>query len=281
MKKISGFLSKDFSSAPIPSSILWLIFLSVLLFIMSLPMRTDAAPLGKNTGEINAPIADGAGLLNKTDLRRLTEKIRSVEERHGIRIGIVAQSAVNGHVGKAANALLDAGYSDGENGGIVLLISMGSRDWYISTNNPMRQRITDDDGIPYIRDQILPRLSDGDYAGAFEEYIDTVDSMLSYYEKEGIPYNPMDEFSPLALLVAIAGAIGCGGFVRASMIAGMKNVRHAAEAEAYLVRDSVKPGASADRFLYMNVSRTSKHEDRDSMDTSGRDSSHGGGGGKF
>ena len=224
-------------------------------------------------------VGDEAGLLTDAERARLSEKILRIEQKHGVRIGIQTRDSVQGSAGKAANALLDANYSGGPNGGIVLLVVMGSRDWYISTDNAMRKRITDDAGYRYLSGQFLPDLGDGRYAAAFMAYVDTVDSMLSYYEQEGKPYDPANEFSWLALLIAAALAILGGISLRSMLIASMSNVRHASEASAYLVQDSVNLTESTDRFLFMNVTRVRK--EKHSSSTSASDSSHGGGGGKF
>ena len=235
-----------------------------------------AAPPG------NGSVADGAGILSEADVQRLSKRIQEIDEKHDVRIGIHVQQSVNGSVGKAANKLLDASFSGAKNGGMVLLLSMGSRDWYISTDNAMRQRITDDEGLPYLRDRFLGKLKEKDYAGAMDAYLDTVDSMLSYYEQEGKPYDPSDEFNLMALLAALV-ASGLGGWlVREGLVGSMSNVARRPEAGTYLVQDSVHLAGDSDTFLFMNVTRAPKRKSSDgSMDTSGRDSSHGGGGGKF
>ena len=226
-----------------------------------------------------ASVGDEAGLLTDEERASLVAKIQQVEQKHGVRIGIQTRQSVKGSAGNAANALLDANYSGGANGGIVLLVVMGSRDWYISTDNAMRKRITDDAGINHLSGRFLSDLGDGRYAAAFSAYVDTVDSMLSYYEREGEPYDPAGEFNPLALLIALAFAILAGISLRSMLIASMSNVRNAAEAGAYLVNDSVSITESSDRFLFMNVTRVRKQ--KRSSSTGSRDSSHGGGGGKF
>ncbi len=228
------------------------------------------------------PVVDKAGILKEADVQRLSKKIQEVETKHGVRLGIRIEKSVKGSVGKAANHLLDEKFSNAKNGGMVLLLAMESRDWYISTNNEMRRRITDDNGMPYLKDQFLGNLKEKDYAGAFEKYVDTADVLLTYYEQQGKPYDPSDEFSFLALLAAVVMS-GIGGWmVRAGLISSMSNVTQATEAGTYLERESVRLHGNSDTFLFMNVTRTPKSKKSDSgMDTSARDDDHGGGGGKF
>ncbi len=232
-------------------------------------------------------VMDGANLLQQQEIQQLTEKIQDVEHRHQVRIGIQTQKSLPGmSVGKAANNVLAHSYSDGRHGGIVLLLVMGTHDWYVSTDNEMRVRITDDTGFPYLTDQFLPDLSDGNYLQAFNTYVDTVDTMLTYYEKNGEAYDPTNEFDPLAMLIALAAAILIGWIVRAGLISTMSNVMHEPAADAYLVKDSVEITEQSDTYLYTTVTRVPKSKSSDSDSSSGsssndNDSDYGGGGGKF
>ena len=161
---------------------------------------------------------------------------------------------------------------------IVLVIAMGSRDWYISTDNNMRARITDEQGINGLKGLFLEDLSDGKYNTSFNAFVDGVDKYLTYYEQEGKPYDPADEFNMLAAILAAAvAAVGGFGFAY-YLICGMSNVAPALEASAYLKKDTVDISQRQDRYLYTTVTRRKKSK---SSDSSSRDSSHGGGGGKF
>jgi len=64
-------------------------------------------------------VYDNAKLLSQSDRQKLTEKIQRIEQKYGIRIGIVTQPSLQGRpVGQVANALLDQGYRGAQNGGI-------------------------------------------------------------------------------------------------------------------------------------------------------------------
>ena len=252
-----------------------------LLAVMVLLLLCAAALAAPSEHGTQAPVVDKAGIISRDDVQRLSKRIREVEDKHGVRIGICVQKSVKGAVGKAAKQLLDESYSGGANGGIVLLLAMESRDWYISTDNAMRMRITDDEGIPYVGDQFLWQLKKNDYAGAFESYVNAVDTLLTYYEQQGKPYNPSDEFSFPALMFAVIASCVIGWLVRAGLISSMSNVTHATEAGTYLERDSVNITGNSDTFLFMNVTRIPKKKRSSGSNASGRDSGHGGGGGKF
>ncbi|MBE6094763.1 MAG: zinc-ribbon domain-containing protein [Schwartzia succinivorans] len=129
-------------------------------------------------------VHDNAALLVSDEREKLERKIKRVEREQGVRIGIVTQSSLQGRpIGQVANALLDQGYRGAENGGIVLLIAMDTKDWYISTDNVMRQRVTDKEGIQSIRQQMVPQLSKGNYHEGFEVYVDVVENLVARYAR--------------------------------------------------------------------------------------------------
>lgn len=227
-------------------------------------------------------VTDQAQLLSKAERDNLTAKIQQVEQAHNIKIGICTlQNLPSGiSAGKYANNLLDKHYAGGTNGSIVLVVAMGSRDWYISTDNSMRARITDDAGINGIKELFLADLSAGDYNASFHAFVDGVDDYLSYYETEGVPYDPANEFDILAAIIAVAVAACAGLGFAYYLICGMSNVAPALEAAAYLERDTIDIRQRQDRYLYTTVTRRKKAKSSSSSSSS-RDSSHGGGGGKF
>ena len=263
-----------------------MVFTCLAVFMAGLAQmpRSSAAQQSKAgtalTAEFGAPVVDQARLLHKEQAEKLTAKIKEIEARHQVRIGICTlQDLPHGTTaGKFANNMLDKYYANGANGSIVFVIAMGSRDWYISTDNAMRQRIVDGVGIEGLKEMFLDDLSDGNYAESFNNFADGVDKYLAYYEENGEPYDPSKEFSLLAAVVAVLAAIVAGWGFRAYLISCMSNVAPAVEASAYLKQGSFNLAQSHDTFLYTTVVRETKSKDSSS---SSSDSSHGGGGGKF
>jgi uncharacterized protein len=238
--------------------------------------------IGQSAAFAAVPVVDQAKLLSTSQREALTAKIQQVEAAHKVKIGICTMQDLPGGMsaGKYANNILDKNYANGEKGSIVLVLAMGSRDWYISTDNNMRAKITDDVGINGLKNLFLDDLSNGDYSDGFNHFVDGVDKYLSYYETEGVPYDPADEFDMFAAIIAVMVA-AAGGFGFAYyLICGMSNVAPAVEAAAYLKQDSVDIFQRQDRYLYTTVTRRKKSKSSDSS-SSASDSSHGGGGGKF
>ena len=225
-------------------------------------------------------LMDGAGLLQKAEQQEVSNALREVEKKHHVRIGVVTVKGVNGDVGQFADQVLDRAYTDGQNGNLVLVLSMAGRDWYISTDNTMRQKIIDGEGVNYLSESFLPAFGENNYAAGFKKFAARADEMLTYYETEGEAYDPSAEFDPFALVVALILATLAGMSVRAGLIKSMSNVYPEPAASAYLDRDSFKLTESDDTYLYTTVSRRPKPRNNDNGHGPGG-GGHGGGGGKF
>ena len=233
-----------------------------------------------------ARVVDEADLLTADEEKALDAKLAAVEQSHKVRILVGTMKDTGGAaLGKVANNVVDQ--IPGENGTIVLLLSMKERDWYISTDNKMRTRITDGKGVDYLAGEFLPDLKEGKYAAAFTAFAKTTDEMLTYYEKEGKPYDPANAFNLMAFGIALACALILGGTIYYMLYKYESNVTFAAEADAYLNHDSFQLTQDEDNFLYTTVTRKTKEKSSSSsssgsnVSTSSSNSSHGGGGGKF
>jgi len=260
-----------------------LAFLLLLCFTsIALAVPKQAPPPKAQTQEqgIGADrVIDEADILTDSEEKELDAKIATIEQSHKVRILIGTMKTTDGTpLGKIANNVVDQ--IPGESGTIVLLLSMKERDWYISTDNKMRVRITDGKGVEYLSGEFLPDLKEGKYAAAFTAFAATTDEMLTYYEKEGEPYDPANAFNLMALGIALACALILGAVIYYQLLATASNVTFAAEADAYLNHDSFQLMRSEDDFLYTTVTRRDKPK-KESSSSSSRDSSHGGGGGKF
>ena len=143
----------------------------------------------------------------------------------------------------------------------------------------MKGHITNDIGTDYLSGKFLPSFNQDDYATGFKAYAAAADEMLTYYEKEGKPFDPKAGFSFIALGIAVVLAGGVFYLVRSSLIASMSNVTSATEADAYLSHEGLHLTENRDSFLYMNVTRKEKPKKQNT--SSSRDENHGGGGGKY
>ena len=249
----------------------------------------DGTPTSDGSGLGALRVIDESDLLSDAEEQALDAKLAAYEAAHGIRVLVGTVKNTHGQVlGKVANGVVDRIADGGANGTIVLLLAPKERDFYISTDNKMRERITDDDGIDYLADQFVPSLKEDKYAEGFTAFAAAVDEMVAYYEKEGKPFNP-DAF--LLTIVALVGALIAATlvywFIFANLSDSMLSVRSAHEADDYVERGSFRLTHRADIFLRTTESRETKHKETSSsssgsyISTSSRDESHGGGGGKY
>ena len=250
----------------------------------------DGTPASDGSGLGALRVIDESDLLSDAEEQALDAKLAAYEAAHGIRVLVGTVKNTHGQVlGKVANGVVDRIADGGANGTIVLLLAPKERDFYISTDNKMRVRITDDDGIEHLAGQFVPSLKENKYAEGFTAFATTVDEMVTYYEKEGKPFNP-DAF--LLTIVALVGALIAAAlvywFVFANLSDSMLSVRSAHEADDYVERGSFRLTHREDVFLRTTESRETKHKETSSSSSSGsyistssRDESHGGGGGKY
>ena len=266
-------------------SALLLLLLLLCTASIALAVPKQAPPPKAQEQGIGADrVVDEADILTVDEEKALDTKLAAVEQSHKVRILVGTMKDTGGAtLGKVANNVVDQ-IATAENGTIVLLLSMKERDWYISTDNKMRARITDGKGIDYLAGEFLPDLKENKYAAAFTAFAATTDEMLTYYEKEGKPYDPANAFNLMAFGIALACALILGGTIYYILYECGGNVTSATEADAYLNQDSFTLTQNEDNYLYTSISRQAKakKESSDSnVSTSSRDSSHGGGGGKF
>ena len=249
----------------------------------------DGTPASDGSGLGAVRVIDESDLLSDAEEQALDAKLAAYEAAHGIRILVgTVKNTHNQVLGKVANGVVDRIADGGANGTIVLLLAPKERDFYISTDNKMRTRITDDDGIEHLAGQFVPSLKENKYAEGFTAFAAAVDEMVTYYEKEGKPFNP-DAF--LLTIVTLVGALIPAAivywFILANLSDSMFSVRSAHEADDYVERGSFRLTHKEDVFLRTTESRETKHKETSSsssgsyISTSSRDESHGGGGGKY
>lgn len=266
--------------------LLILLLLALSLLALTLPQETEAAGQSDPEPIGDARVIDEADLLTDAEEQALDAKIAAIEKAHRVRILVGTLTDTHGQVlGKVANNVVDQ--IPGENGTIVLLLATKNRDFYVSTDNKMRARITDGKGVDYLAGEFLPDLKENRYAAAFTAFAATTDEMLTYYEEEGKPYDPGDAFSLLTFAIALGCAALLALFIYYELINCAGNITQKAEADAYLDRHSFHLNTNEDNFLYTSVRRETKEKKESSsgggsnITTSSRDSSHGGGGGRY
>lgn len=235
-------------------------------------------------------VVDMADLLTDSEEKALIEKLDELSLRQNMDVVVATTNDLEGYsVTEYADLIYDEcqfGYGESKDG-LLLLISMEDRDWYISTCGYGITAFTDA-GIEYIGEQIKSDLSDGNYAAAFSNFAGLCDDFITQarngepYDSSNLPREPLSLiWIPIALVI---------GFVIAKIIVGnmksqLKTVRKQAAANSYMRNGSMNITENRDLFLYHTVTRSEKPKNNSSSGSSTHTSSsgttHGGGGGKF
>ena len=237
-------------------------------------------------------VVDMADLLDNSEEAALLSMLDEISIRQELDVVVVTVNTLDGKTPMDyADDFYDYnGYGFGENrDGVLLLVSMEDRDWWISTTGYGITVFTDA-GIEYISEKFLPDLSDGNYADAFTTYAELCDEFITQartgepYDTNNLPKEPFNVFT--SLLISLAVGILVSLIVTGKMKGKLKTVRMQPAAEEYVRNGSMLVTESSDLFLYSHVDRRVKSKDNDSgggssTHTSSSGSSHGGGGGKF
>lgn len=239
-------------------------------------------------------LVDMADLLSDSEEAALAEMLDEVSERQQVDIVVVTADSLEG---KSATQYADDfyddygyGFGDGRDG-ILFLVSMGERDWCLSTTGFGITAFTDA-GQAYMSELFLPDLSEGDYAAAFVTFVQLCDDFITQADS-GAPYDvgnlPQEPYA-FGMWLAISFGVA---FVIALIATGvMKGQLHSvssqSRADSYIRDGSMQLTKNNDLFLYRHIERREKPKDNSSdspggssTHTSSSGTTHGGSGGKF
>lgn len=235
-------------------------------------------------------LVDEADLLTPSEEATLTAKLDEVSTRQQFDVVIVTvESTEDKTPMEYADDYYDYnGYGFGEEfDGVLLLISMEERDWWISTCGYGITAFTDA-GIEYVGEEIVSDLGGEFYADAFNRFAELCDEFVTQ-AKTGDPFDshnlPEEPFDPVftLILALVAGLIIA--FIATLIMKGqLKSVGYRFGASDYTKKGSLNVTESRDLFLYRTVDQRRKPENDgggSSTHTSSSGRSHGGGGGKF
>ena len=174
--------------------------------------------------------------------------------------------------------------------GVLLLVSVGDRKWHISTCGYGITAFTDA-GIQYLGEQMTPDMADGDYAAAFRTFVQWSDAYIDA-ARSGRPYDvknlPREPLSLMYLFLALGIGLVLAWVVVGVMKSRLRSVAFQENAASYVREGSMNLTNSRELFLYRDVHRTERVEEKDSdssggssTHTSSSGTTHGGGGGSF
>ena len=248
--------------------LLCLLFVSVLLQ----PVAASGLPL----------VVDEAGLLTQEEIDDLSQYAQSLGSAYGMDIVIVTVNSLNGlSAANYADSFYDLnGYGVGPDyDGILLLLAMESREWYISTCGAARYAVPDRE-INNLFGSMSSYLSGGDYYRAFLAYLTRVGEYLDAYENGGSS-DTAPGFGAKQIFISLGIGLAVGGVTLIVMRSMMNTKRPQRAAADYLDRDTYQLKVQRDMFLYSRVSKVPRPKNNSSGSSGGGGRSHGGGGGRF
>lgn len=252
-------------------------------------------------------IVDQAGLLSESEETALESKAQTLRNTYGLDIVILTLDSLNDASAQHyADDYFDTnGYGYGDDySGILFLLSMEEREWYISTCGKGIYILTDY-GIQEIAENAFSYLQNENYATVFDVYLNSLSEYIEAYDNsspvdgqadysgdyyhgdqdDSIYYE--EEFSPSILLSLISGIV-VAAITILIMRWTMNTKRKQPGAGNYLKTGSFHLKRQQDLFLYSNVSKVRRQQNTSSGNRGGssvhRSSSgrrHGGGGGRF
>ena len=280
------------------------LFLSILcLLTLSLQVSASSGlPL----------VVDQAQLLTESERDTLERTAQALRAEYETDVVILTVTSLDGKRAQdyADDYFDENGYGYGEDySGILFLLAMSEREWYISTCGETIYAVTDY-GVQQLGETAVWYLSEGYYYDAFDAYLNALPAYLEAY-RAGSPvdgyaddsgdYYPGDQetvvyyerpHSPnlvLSLMIGIVVAAVVIFIMRASM--NTKRQQHGAS--GYMKPGSFHLRTHQDMFLYSKVSKVRRQQNNSSggshhrrgggssvhRSSSGR--RHGGGGGRF
>ena len=245
--------------------------MKVLLLVLSVLVLTVLPTMAAENEP--ARLVDQADLLTENEEETVRSKLDEVSKAYGCDLVVVTASDLGG---KSPMAYADDFYD--QNGytesGVLLLISMEDRDWWISTCGDCISYFSDA-AIEEIGEEMLSDLSAGTYWRAFLVFAE----QCNYYIDGGVNGFPFPFGRNLIICLVVGFVVA---FIATSaMKAQLKSVRQQ-NAGDYVKKGSMQLTDSGDYYMYRKVTRTPIPKNNSSSthsSSSGR--SHGGGGGKF
>lgn len=267
-------------------------------------------------------VVDHAGLFSSEEIFLLENEARTLSDTYGMDVVIVTTWSMDG---KSAQSFADDFYDDNgygigsDDSGILFLLAMESREWYVSTCGQAIYAFTDY-GIDQLVDKIIYDLSSGNYYYAFDTYLSMLPAYFDAY-KNGKPidnysyYPPGDNYpgnsddhvyypdygydfdtvekdglyyGKAVLISLLIGAV-VAAIVLYCMRSAMNTAKPQRDAGTYVKSGTYRLNIQQDIFLYSRVSRTRRAENNtggsrgggSSVHRSSGGSRHGGRGGRF
>ena len=245
----------------------------VILLALCIPLAAAAA---------GYHVHDDASLMSDNEIAQLETLASRLSDDLDCDIVILTVDSIGS---KSVVAFADDYYDD--NGfaedGILFMLSMQEREWYISTCGDLASELSSRD-IDTLLDEGLDYFSDGSYFDGFYQVLQELPDHVTEASQEGSEELTGIDILLFMLPCAVVGAVAAG-IVLLIMRSGMNTKRKQHGAAEYMRQGSFRLKLHRDMFLYSQITKTPRQtNDSGSSGNTHRSSSgrvHGGGGRKF
>ncbi len=225
-----------------------------MVFVFALLLCLNAALA---VSAMDTTVYDYADILTDAQEQRLEMQIAQIDERFGVTPIVVADVFGDGY---SIESHMDRWRAQNQpNEPIVLLmILLDSRDVAVKSYDENGAGILSYDVTDMILEDVTPALSDEDYVGAFETFVDRCEYHLNG-EQNGYPF-PFLQNIGISLVVGLIVAFLVTGIMKGQL----KSARAQNAAMDYIRQNSMHVTLANDFFLYRQVSRIRKEKNNSS-----------------
>lgn len=212
-------------------------------------------------------VVDFAGVIDSGEISSLNALAEKISNEYACDVAVAFVPSLDGkYVVDYADDFYDYnGYGYGENGdGILLLVSVGDREFAESTRGYAITAFTDYGMQQYLEPRFTRYLGSDDWAGAARQFITDAGELLRQ-AREGEPYDVHYDTpavrentranTGVAAIISVIMGFFSGGIPAGAMKRKLKSVEKNYGAANY-VRGGLHMRRSDDRFLYANVHKT-------------------------
>lgn len=211
----------------------------------------------------SATVVDNASLLKENEFKELSNLIKQVENKQGIKIEIITEPSLNGkHIKELSKVILrriEDRPDSGINGNYLLMIDMEYRKFHAVASSELDDRLFDFNGNPKFNEEVfINNFKQNHFSTGLKSYITEIDKTLDINSTETVEMESW--FDPAAMAIAIVGGIIIAMMYRSYLISSMSNVRAATTASEYLDDQSINIIENQNRYLYTQISRRPKSQ---------------------
>ena len=230
--------------------------------------------------EVKALVNDFSGILSNDEEEKLNRRLQKIRDKYGFDAVVVTTDSFNGmSAGDYADDFYD--YSQYSEDGILFVLNLTERTWYVSTKGKAIDYFTDY-GIDQIFEEMSDELSRGRYYNAFVIYGDQVEEYIINGSQGDIIDNnnqkTKTKFGPANIVIStVLGAVS--SLIASLTLKGrMRNVTRQRSAGNYVVPNSFHVNGASDMLINRHVSRTHRPRQNSTYRNSGPSRPSGGGG---